>query len=370
VKKGLAAFFAVLFAPASFAGDAVTIGLFVPTRGPAAEVGTEVRKGAEIALAIANREGGLRGHPLRLATAASDLSWAAASSALVRLIYEEKAVAVVGALDGRSGHLAEQVITRARGQVVFVTPWASEDTLSRIRIPWFFRLVPDDRQQALILAGEIFSTRRIERAAVWVEASFDARAAAQAFEQAAPPGAATTFSAEVAGSAEDLIARACRGEFGLVVLFAQPRAAADLAARLRTAGCRAPLAGPLWLASPEFLRSGSAVEGTLLVAPARQDTKAMDEFNRMFEANHGNPPTPPALYAHDAVMILVEALRRAAGAPSGDLLGRTLEATSMHGLTGLVRFDENRDRDEAPAVARVEAGRLVALRRGAVAGGR
>jgi ABC-type branched-subunit amino acid transport system substrate-binding protein len=288
----------------------------------------------------------------------------------VRLIYEEKAVAVVGALDGRSAHLAEQVITRARGQTIFVTPWASEATLSLIRIPWFFRVAPDDRQQARILAGEIFSTRRIERAAAWVEASFDARAASQAFEQAAPPGAVTIFDAQEAGSGEELIARVCGREHGVIVLFAQPRAAADLAARLRTAGCMAPLAGPLWLASPEFLRGGSAVEGTLLVAPARQDTRAMDEFNRMFKAAHGDPPTPSALYAHDAVRILVEALRRTAGAPSGDLLGRTLEATSMHGLTGVVRFDENRDRDEAPAVARVEAGRLVALRRDAAAAAR
>ena len=71
-------------------------------------------------------------------TATSDGRWDGAAGALARLIYDEGAIAVVGALDGRTAHVAEQVMTRARGRAVFVTPWASEATLTRIRIPWFF----------------------------------------------------------------------------------------------------------------------------------------------------------------------------------------------------------------------------------------
>ena len=360
---GLAALMNVGAAPAFVSPNrpAVTLGLFVPTRGAAGEVGREVARGAEIAVAIANRDGGIEGRPVNLATASSDLSWEAATGSLVRLIYEEKAVAVIGALDGRSGHVAEQVITRARGEAIFVTSWASEETLTRIRIPWFFSVVPDDRDQASALAGEIFSARRIERAAVWVEASFDAHAAAQSFAQAAPPGAVTSFDARESGSREELIARAGRGEYGCVVMFAQPKAAVDLAGRLRSGGFRGQLAGPLWLASPEYLRGGRATEGTLLVAPARGRTRVIKEFNTIFLGAHGALPTPPALYSHDAVRVLVEALR-GAGAPSGVSLGRMLEERSTWGLTGIVRFDERRGRDEAPTIARVEAGRLVALR--------
>ena len=90
------------------AGSPVTIGLFVPVRGPQAALGTDVLRGAEIAVAQARREDGGRGRPLRLVTAPSDLRWEASTGALVRLLYEEGAVAVVGALDGRSAHLAER----------------------------------------------------------------------------------------------------------------------------------------------------------------------------------------------------------------------------------------------------------------------
>ncbi|MEK7800022.1 MAG: ABC transporter substrate-binding protein, partial [Acidobacteriota bacterium] len=215
------------------AGSPVTIGLFVPLRGPQAALGREVLRGAEIAVAQARREDGARGRPLRLVTAPSDLRWEASTGALVRLLYEEGAVAVVGALDGRSAHLAEQVITRSRGRAVFVTPWASESTLTRIRIPWFFSVVPDDHRQAAALAGEIFSGRRAGRAAAWVEEAFDCRAAAQAFVEAAPPGTVVRFSAGDPNGREDLAARIRRGEFGALVLFASPLGAADLSSWLQ-----------------------------------------------------------------------------------------------------------------------------------------
>ncbi len=355
---------ACLVSPASTAaaapGPPVTIGLFLPTRGPGAEEGKQVRWGAEIAVAVANSQGGLRGRPFLLADAASDLKWEAAAGSLVRLIYEEGAVAVVGALDARSAHLAEQIVTRARGQAVLVTPWASEATLTQIRIPWFFRIVPDDDRQARLLSDEIFSVRRIERVAAWVEDSLDARAAAASFEKAAPPGGVRLFGAGDQEGSEALVSRAARGDFGAVVLFASQSTAVDLHVRLRGAGYRALIAGPLRLAGPDLVREGSAAEGIVLVAPGRGDPRMLEEFERSFRVNHGVCPAPPALYGHDAVQIVIEATRHA-GTAAGKDLGPVLESTSVGGLTGVVTFDEHRSRKGTLDLATLQAGRLVLL---------
>jgi branched-chain amino acid transport system substrate-binding protein len=360
----IASALAVLASPAPVAAaapaTAVTIGLFLPTRGPGAEEGKQVRWGAEIALAEANRQGGLRGRPFLLADAASDLKWEAAAGALVRLIYEEGAVAVVGALDARSAHLAEQIVTRARGQAVLVTPWASEATLTQIRIPWFFRIVPDDDRQARLLSGEIFSVRRIERVAVWVDDSLDARAAAASFGKAAPPQSLSLFGAGAEEGSEALVSRAARGEFGAVVLFASQGTAIDLHLRLRGAGYRALIAGPLRLAGPDLVREGSAAEGIVLVAPGRGDPRMLEEFERTFRVIHGVFPAPPALYGHDAVQIVIEAMRRA-GTAGGKELGPALEGASVGGLTGVVTFDEHRSRGGALDLATLRAGRLEML---------
>lgn len=339
------------------AGSPVTIGLFVPGRGPQASLGREVLRGAEIAVARARREDGVRGRPLRLVTAPSDLRWEASTGALVRLLYEEGAVAVVGALDGRSAHLAEQVITRSRGRAVFVTPWASESTLTRIRIPWFFSVVPDDRRQAAALAGEIFSARRAGRAAAWVEEAFDCRAAARAFVEAAPPGTVVRFSAGDPNGREDLAARIRRGEFGALVVFASPRGAADLSSWLQRAGASLPLFGPLSLAVPEFLaRSGSAAEGMVIVAPEASGTRSEESFDREFTRRHGVPPSSLARYSHDAVAAVVAALRKAEAGRRGRL-EEALAATVIEGATGTVRFDERRGREGSPALAVVRSGR-------------
>ena len=338
------------------AGSPVTIGLFVPVRGPQAALGTDVLRGAEIAVAQARRESGARGRPLRLVTAPSDLRWEASTGALVRLLYEEGAVAVVGALDGRSAHLAEQVITRARGRAVFVTPWASESNLTRIRIPWFFSVVPDDLRQAAALAGEIFSGRRAGRAAAWVEEAFDCRAAADAFVEAAPPGTVVRFSAGDANGREDLAARIRRGEFGALVLFAAPRAAADLSSWLRRTGAGLPLFGPLSLAVPEFLaHSEGAAEGMLIVAPGTGGTRAERAFDDEFARRHGVPPSSLARYSHDAVAAVVAALRQAEAGRAGRL-EEALAATVIEGATGTVRFDERRGREGWPALEVVRPG--------------
>jgi branched-chain amino acid transport system substrate-binding protein len=345
----------------------ITIGVFLPTKGPSAQAGREMLAGAQIAVDAANRSGGVAGRSLRLTTAPSDLSWEAASGSLTRLIYEEKAVAIVGAADGRSAHLAQQVITRARGQAVLVTVWASEPTLTQIRIPWFFRVVPDDRLQAAMLAGEIFSTRRIEHVAIWVEDSFDARAAGDAFVDASPPGAVTRFAASEPGASAALLSRAGGAEFGAVVLYAGAEAAAAVAGRLRQAGCRALLAGPLRLAVPEFT-TREAAEGTLLLAPVGFDGQPVRSFEETLRPTLGGPASPLASYSHDAVEAIVEALRRTA--LSGGDLGAALETTSIQGLTGAVRFDDHRNRTDAPTLAVIRAGRAARLDRTAAAASR
>jgi branched-chain amino acid transport system substrate-binding protein len=370
----------------------VTIGLLVPTGGEEAGLGREILFGARIAVAEANAEGGIAGRPLRLVAAPAEGPWRGAASSVVRLIYDEGAVAVVGALDGPTAHVAEQVVARAKGEAVFVTPWASEASLTRIRIPWFFSVVPDDRRQAEALARAIFGAEgpapgpsaapepapppaRARRAAIWVDDAFDARAAASSFEAAAPAGAVARHEAARPGDRQALISRAASGGTDAVVLFAAPAAAADLVRDLRRAGSRADLLGPLSLAVPEFIeRAGAAAESVRLVAPeisihgerARagrvpppREPGPAGAFRRAFETTLGRPPAAPALFARDAVAAVVEALRGASPARRlpGDLAG-ALARVSFEGVTGPVRFDEYRGRAGLPAIAALENGTL------------
>ena len=342
----------------------ITIGLFLPQAGPLAATGEEVSRGVAVAVHRANAEGGIDGRPIRVVSAASDRLWEGASGELVRLIYDAGAVAVIGALDGRSAHLAEQVITRARGAALFITPWASETTLTRIRVPWFFRLVPDDRQQAEVLAQELFVALGLRRIAVWTGGGFDGRSAAAEFRRVSPAGAIEEFglAADVPAALQRLLARIAAGAVEAVVMFAAPEAAGDVVAALRAAGSVPPLFGPLDLARASIPEALSAEDELALIAPGEVAPERFG-FARQYRDIHEAAPGFPALYGHDAATAVIEALRTT-GADGGDRLAAVLSGLSFQGVTGEVRFNDQGGRDLMPVLATTRRGTPVA-RRGA-----
>ncbi len=341
---------------AAGAPPTTTIGLFVPLNGPDAPEGIETQRGASMAI----EEAGSAGRRFRLVSAASDVPWSAATGALVRLIYDHNAAAVIGALDARTAHLAEQVITRARGEAVFVTPWASEPALTRIQIPWFFSVVPDDRRQAAALAREAYGTRAARRVALWVGGGLDTSAGADAFAAEAPPGTITRFDATDPGARDRLITQLHGGAFDLLILYAPPRDAADLVGRLRGRGDRTPILGPIALAAPGFLDAGSVVDDVVLAAPARMPTGAADRFADRFRSRYGVPPTMLARLSHDAAAAIIEAVL-GADTDQGDPLAAALSAGTVSGASGAVRFEARRGRETDIGMSIVKDGVLVPI---------
>ncbi|MFW6205629.1 MAG: ABC transporter substrate-binding protein, partial [Gemmatimonadota bacterium] len=110
------------------AQEPIPIGLVIPGPGPHAAIGAALREGAELAVRRANEAGGFRGRPFVLRVVTDDGLWGQGLSRVTGLAFTDPVVAVVGGADGRGGHLIQQVITKAR--LPFVTPWASDFTLS------------------------------------------------------------------------------------------------------------------------------------------------------------------------------------------------------------------------------------------------
>jgi branched-chain amino acid transport system substrate-binding protein len=332
----------------------------------AADVGgsfqEEVRRGAELAL-----EDGGDGPKARLVVAARAQGWQAGAGELVRLVYQEHAAAVLGPLDGRSAHLAEQVVARAKGAFVLLSPWASEPALTRIGVPWFFRLAPDDRRQAEAILREIRAVGAHERVLTVVDPDdHESRTAAEALEWTARAlGAPNPRRREAGGAERDLealLADARAFDPRAVVLLQPPRRAAATARGLRAAGLESRLFGPLRLATAEFLdAAGPAAEEMVLAAPGEPRGEAGEKFRSAYRRRHGTDPAAPAAYASDGARVLLDALRASGGA-GGEGLRRAIAATRRPGLTGPIEFEPSGNRSGPCPLARVEAGRLRDLR--------
>jgi ABC-type branched-subunit amino acid transport system substrate-binding protein len=192
----------------------------------------------------ANREGGFHGRPFELVERTVEGPWGSGSSEITALVFDESVWAILGPLHGRSAHLAEQVA--AKGQIALVSPWASDPTLTQANVPWFFRCVPDDRQQAVALVREIFEVRRLDRVVALVADSYDARVAADAFmAQAGMARAVRRPLPETGVDGDSLLARLGRGEAQGIVLFGPGPASGSLLGRLRALGMEGPIFTPL-----------------------------------------------------------------------------------------------------------------------------
>jgi branched-chain amino acid transport system substrate-binding protein len=348
---------------AGIRNPAATIGLFLATGDAGAAEAIELRRGAELA---AQECAGADGQ-CQLAAAAGTGQWSAGAGELVRLVYSDGIRAVLGPADGRAAHLAEQVVARAKGRFILLSPWASDPALTRIGVPWFFRLAPDDRRQAESLLDEICGARKLRRiSAVLAESQFDSRTASDAFERAARArGARELHEVLVREEAPDLagIVAGVRAAQAEAVLFlGLPATAGRAARRLREAGVTAAFFGSLALASPAFLdAAGDAAEGMVLAAAPEPSGAAAERFRARYRAAHHRDPGAPAAYGYDGALVLIDALRATGGA-AGEPLRAALAAVHRDGMTGRIEFDTVGNRAGPAPLAIVERGHLRPVR--------
>ena len=126
----------------------ISIGLLLPDQGH-----PEITAAAELAIDEANKAGAYKGRKFKLQVRTAEGFWGAGSKESVSLVYEDQVRAIIGSLDGRNGHLAEQVATKSH--LTYIECYATEPTLSQAFVPWFMRVVPNDNQQSELITAQI-----------------------------------------------------------------------------------------------------------------------------------------------------------------------------------------------------------------------
>ena len=343
------------------------LGLFLGD-GPEETESAELRRGADLAAQEC-------GDACSVMAAAKGGQWSAGASELVRLVYSEGITAVLGPADSRGGHLAEQVVARAKGRFVLLTPWASDLALTQIKVPWFFRLVPDDLRQAQSLLEEIHSARGLRTLVAIVAPGPEFRPALEAMKKAATlahvPAPREIYLTADGVALERFAADVHTAGTEAVLILAPPVTAANTVASLRAAGITLPFFGPLRLAASAFLdRARAAGAGMTRGAPAPSSNPIEEQFRARYRRTYGREPSVPAAYGYDGASVLIDALR-SARTGGGEAVAAALGATRRDGVTGRIEFDRQGNRIGPAALSLIEHGRLQPLqhdRKGATLG--
>jgi ABC-type branched-subunit amino acid transport system substrate-binding protein len=309
------------------------IGVFGPDTG-------EAFNGAALAVERWNAAGGFRGTPLRLVARWSDDPWRGGAREMVRLVYQDSVWAVLGFVNGDATHIAEQVVTKA--WVPLVAPVSADPSLTYIRIPWIFRLPPDEEAQAGALVRDGVLARSLAHVGLVTSSDHDGRTFANAVLErltAAELPPAFHFEVPASGDLAALAARALSFDPDAVIVRLPPAAMRELLDRLSRAGVRVPLFVP-WIPGmdPPALRDRYPGE-VLVVRPFREaDNPAYADFARVYRARYRVEPTPTAAYSYDAVNLLVSALE-ASGLNRAALRDAIAAQTGFVGATGVVSWD-------------------------------
>ena len=350
----------------SFFWEPVKIGYVGSLSGSASLHAINGLYGATLMLDQANGDNGIKGRRLEL-IALDDRADPEQGLAADQELKSEGAVAVIGHTDGIA--MEKSVQWAAGEKQLHISPAMDSDMQAGID-DWLFRIVSDKRRLMAVLAGRMHN-QGISRVAVLQEREgrTEAEAWLSAFrEQMAPLGLTivqqTEFDAadEPAGMATFDAMRGVGAE--AVLLLSAEEQAQDVFASWspEIIGMRVYMTE--WSFSAGLVaQAGDHLDGVVLVSGRNllsQDARYLD-FAVRYHEKHGVEPDAAAMYAYEAMSILVEALRAAPDTTPDALKQTILQIGTFRGLQSEIVFDGYGDASRPVCSFSFDAGALVPL---------
>ena len=309
----------------------VKIGLLVPDSSH-----TETIQSARKAIDDANRMGGYEGRSFELVVGTTEGPWGAGSKESVSLVYDHDVVAIVGSLDSRNAHLAEQVA--AKSHLTYLETSASDPTLSQAFVPWFLRLVPNDKQSEALL--KVMEKKGGGTIGILIQEDYETRIAVKSFtETALAKNGLGPANISVSGKKEEVqkvLRQIENAQLEHLLIPFYNEASLNTIALLKEKMPELHIYGTLAFTSgldredpgPDVL---AVLDGMMMIYSYSKEQDS--EYHRDITS----------LYAYDGVSLLVEAIRK--GGLEGNSLMETLHRMKTeNGLTGPISFDEKGNR--------------------------
>ncbi len=323
-------------------GETIKIGLLIPDKEALA-----AKHGAELAIRKANRKGGYSGLPFQLVVRSTEGPWGTGSKESVSLVFDDEVVAIMGSLDGRNAHLAEQVATKTR--LIFLSSWATDMTLSKAFVPWYFRCLPNDKQQAISLIQEIYIKRKIKNVAIIGTDNYDSRNAVNTFIKVTKSMNVTPpeqFLYKVSGrNFQEIFTEIEKNGIEAILLFGKPAFASEIIPLFQQYNTKQPVFGSLSILDDQKASSPdwSILEDIIMISSGQWFTEKGIAFQKEFQKVYGYQPGPVAAYAFDGINVIIEVIKNT-GPDRDKIIDAFSKIDYKAGITGEIQFDKNGNR--------------------------
>ncbi|MDP1717406.1 MAG: branched-chain amino acid ABC transporter substrate-binding protein, partial [Burkholderiales bacterium] len=340
----------------------VKIGSASPLTGPQAHIGIDIRNGVQLAIDDLNAAGvEIGGKKAKFEMVAEDdEANPTKATTVAQKLVDTKVAAVVGHFNSGASIPASKIYSDAG--IPQISPSSTNPKYTQQGFKTTFRVVAHDDQQGPTLGKFAIEKLKAKTIAIVDDSTAYGQGLADAFEATAKAAGAkivarehttdkdTDFSAiltKIKGRKPDLIM------FGGIDPQAGP-----MAKQMVTLGIKARFIGGDGIQTPNFIKlAGDAAEGMMASMPGlpKDQMPGGKTFVDKYKAKFNAEVELFAPMGYDAVMVFVEAMKRAASADPAKFLPE-VGKTSHQGVIGPIAFDDKGDLRNGPITIYVVKG--------------
>jgi len=305
--------------------------------------GSHYIKGAMLAVEEINQQKGLLGRPLKLLVEQDSPDFVTARPTIRRIVSNPKVSAVMGHRSTAVAIPASAIYEKA--QVLFFSPFITEEELTSHGFGYTFRLLADNKQlvKQMSSLGKILGFKKI---AVLYARADEHRKFALLFKETARNDFNLVFDQPFFGETLDfrsILSDLKQKDADAIFLSGGAKTASRLSKQAREMGIDIPIMGSRNLDS-EIFKTSAGVAGNKTIVPTPYNVQAKNPINQVFVTHYRNKynqlPDADAAQGYDSVMLFADKVERARSTRPALLASIVRFSPPWTGISGMYRFNK------------------------------
>jgi branched-chain amino acid transport system substrate-binding protein len=337
---------------AAGAGDTseVIIGHAAPLTGNIAHLGKDNENGVRLAIEDINAAGGadIGGKKVKFKLVSEDdQADPKTATTVAQRFADQKVAGVIGHLNSGTTIPASKIYSDAG--IVQISPSSTAVMYTAQGFKTAYRVMANDAQQGKVLGSYAVEKLKAKKVAIIDDRTAYGQGLADEFEKAAKAAGATVVKREYTTNQENdfnAILTSIKGAAPDLIFYGGMDAqAAPLKKQAYKLGIKAIMMGGDGTQTGEFIKlAGGDSEGMISSSPGqpKEQMAGGQAFLDRFKKRFGVDVQLYSPYCYDAVMVMVEAMKKAGSTESAKYLPE-LAKISYTGVTGPITFDEKGD---------------------------
>lgn len=340
----------------------IKIGSASPLTGTEAHIGIDIRNGVQLAIEDANKANvQIGGKPVKFELVAEDdEANPTKATTVAQKLVDAKVAGVVGHFNSGASIPASKIYADAG--IPQISPSSTNPDYTLKGYKTTFRVVAHDGQQGPTLGRFALDKLKAKNIAVIDDATAYGQGLADNFEATVKAGGAKVVAREHTTNKDTdfkAILTKIKGKNPDLIMFGgiDPQAG-PMVKQMAALGIKAKFIGGDGMQTPNFIKlAGNAAEGVMASMPGlpKEQMPGGKAFMDKYKAKFNAEVELFAPMGYDAVMVFVEAMKRAGSADPARFLPE-IGKTSYQGVIGPIAFDEKGDLKNGPITIYVVKG--------------